>query len=69
MITEKVIAYETETGLVRSNETLANYNKSIINQVVEHMLKRIEREYDLNYGETLINPQGFYDLVEDYLQK
>lgn len=69
MITEKVIAFKTETGLVKSNETLSEYNKSIVNQIVTKILHSIENKYDLNYGETLINPREFYDLVEDYLQK
>ena len=36
-------------------------------KVVKEILSAIESEYDLNYGEILINPSGFYDLVEDYL--
>lgn len=35
-------------------------------KIVEEILNRIESEYDLNYGEILINPRCFYDLVEDY---
>lgn len=66
---EKVIAYKTEKGLVKSDETLSQYNKSIINQIVIKILHRIENEYNLNYGETLIDPRAFYNLVEDYLQK
>lgn len=27
--------------------------------------KEIEERYDLNYGETLINPREFYDIVDD----
>ena len=29
------------------------------------LLKDIENNYDCNYGETLINPRYFYDLVDD----
>ena len=36
-------------------------------KVVNEILSAIESEYDLNYGEILINPSGFYDLVEGYL--
>lgn len=35
-------------------------------KVVNEILKAIESEYDLNYGEILINPRDFYDLVEGY---
>ena len=28
------------------------------------LLKKIEEEYDLNYGEILINPERFYEMVE-----
>lgn len=35
-------------------------------KVVDKILKRIELEYDLNYGETLLNPRYFYELVEDF---
>ena len=28
------------------------------------LLKEIEENYDLNYGEILINPNNFYDIVE-----
>lgn len=35
-------------------------------KVVNEILKAIESEYDLNYGEILINPRNFYDLVEGY---
>ena len=34
--------------------------------VVNEILKAIESEYDLNYGEILINPRDFWDLVEGY---
>lgn len=36
-------------------------------KVVKEILSAIESEYDLNYGEILINPSEFYDLVEGYL--
>lgn len=36
-------------------------------KVVNEILKAIESEFDLNYGETLIDPQNFYDLVEGWL--
>lgn len=29
------------------------------------LLKEIEDNYDCNYGETLINPRRFYDMVDD----
>ena len=35
-------------------------------KVVNEILKAIESEYDLNYGEILINPRDFWDLVEGY---
>lgn len=35
-------------------------------KVVDEILKRIESEYDLNYGEILLNPRYFYELVEDF---
>lgn len=35
-------------------------------KVINEILKAIESEYDLNYGEILINPRDFYDLVEGY---
>lgn len=35
-------------------------------KVVDEILKAIESEYDLNYGEILINPRDFWDLVEGY---
>lgn len=35
-------------------------------KVVNEILKAIESEYDLNYGEILINPRNFWDLVEGY---
>ena len=35
-------------------------------KVVNEILKAIESEYDLNYGEILINPRDFWDLVEEY---
>ena len=28
------------------------------------LLKKIAEEYDLNYGEILINPERFYEMVE-----
>lgn len=35
-------------------------------KVVNEILKAIESEYDLKYGEILINPRDFWDLVEGY---
>lgn len=35
-------------------------------KVVNEILKAIESEYDLNYGEILINPRDFWNLVEGY---
>lgn len=35
-------------------------------KVVNEILKAIESEYDLHYGEILINPRDFWDLVEGY---
>ena len=29
------------------------------------LLKEIEENYDLNYGEILINPNNFYDIVDE----
>ena len=29
------------------------------------LMKKIAEEYDLNYGEILINPERFYEMVED----
>ena len=29
------------------------------------LLKKIAEEYDLNYGEILINPERFYEMVEE----
>lgn len=34
--------------------------------LVKKILTAIESEYDLNYGETLLNPRDFYDLVEGF---
>lgn len=31
----------------------------------EALMEQIADEYDLNYGETLINPKEFYEMVED----
>lgn len=35
-------------------------------KVVDEILKCIESEYDLNYGEMLLNPRYFYELVEGF---
>ena len=35
-------------------------------KVANEILKAIESEYDLNYGEILINPRDFWDLIEGY---
>lgn len=35
-------------------------------KVINEILKAIESEYDLNYGEILINPRDFWDSVEGY---
>lgn len=35
--------------------------------LIKKILTAIESEYDLNYGEILLNPRDFYDLVEGYL--
>lgn len=34
--------------------------------LIKKILTAIESEYDLNYGETLLNPRDFYDLVEGF---
>lgn len=34
--------------------------------LVKKILTAIESEYDLNYGEILLNPRDFYDLVEGF---
>lgn len=36
------------------------------NKVVREILQAIESEYDLNYGEILMNPNKIYDLVERF---
>ena len=38
-------------------------NDDLISRSV--LLQKIKEEYDLNYGEILINPERFYDMVED----
>lgn len=34
--------------------------------LIKKILAAIESEYDLNYGETLLNPRDFYDMVEGF---
>ena len=40
---------------------------------MDKLLNSIKENYDLNYGEVLINPREFYDLIEGaesgYVQK
>ena len=38
-------------------------NDDLISRSV--LLQKIKEEYDLNYGEILINPERFYYMVED----
>lgn len=35
--------------------------------LIKKILKEIDSTYDLNYGEILIDPREFYDLVESFL--
>lgn len=35
--------------------------------LIKEMLKEIDSTYDLDYGETLIDPREFYDLIESFL--
>lgn len=35
--------------------------------LIKEMLKEIDSTYDLNYGEILIDPREFYDLIESFL--
>lgn len=41
--------------------------KVLETSLIKKILTAIESEYDLNYGEMLLNPRNFYDLVEGYL--
>ena len=41
--------------------------KVLETSLIKKILAAIESEYDLNYGEKLLNPRDFYDLVEGYL--
>lgn len=34
--------------------------------LIKKILAAIESEYDLNYGEMLLNPRDFYDMVEKF---
>ena len=44
-----------------------NEIKVLQTSLIKKILATIESEYDLNYGEILLNPRNFYDLVETYL--
>ena len=35
--------------------------------LIKEILKEIDLTYDLNYGEILIDPKDFYDLIESFL--
>lgn len=35
--------------------------------LIKEILKEIDFSYDLNYGETLIDPREFYNLIESFL--
>ena len=43
------------------------YIKHIIDDLISKqvLLKEIEDNYDCNYGQTLINPRNFYNLVDE----
>lgn len=40
--------------------------KVLETSLIKKILTAIESKYDLNYGEILLNPRDFYDLVEGY---
>lgn len=41
--------------------------KILQTSIIKKILAAIESEYDLNYGEILLNPKEFYDLVEEFI--
>ena len=60
-----------EYGIIIIEREIEKMNEEMIRadereKVVNEILKAIESEYDLNYGEILINPRDFWDLVEGY---
>lgn len=59
----KHIHRKKETDFMKNEEQIRADERE---KVVMEILKAIELEYDLNYGETLMNPRNIYDLVENY---
>lgn len=43
-----------------------NEIKVLQTSLIKKILAAIESEYDLNYGEMLLNPRNFYDLVGEF---